>query len=90
MLPVKSLRCSGSESASTVDGHEVFDLPNPKHIQQPLIQTVVDNLLGKGTCRSTGQSAARTAAVMDAVTANYYGTRESGFWTRPRDSPARQ
>ena len=47
-----------------------FDLP--KHIQQPLIQTIVDDLLGKGTCLSTGVSAARTNWVMEELTKNYY------------------
>lgn len=47
-----------------------FDLP--KHIQQPLIQTVVDDLLGRGNCPSTGVSAARTNWVMEEMTKNYY------------------
>lgn len=47
-----------------------FDLP--KHIQQPLIQTVVEDLLGKGICSSTGVSAARTNWVMEEMTKNYY------------------
>ena len=82
-----SLSVFGNEpvQCDTIDDHAVFDLPNPKHIQQPLIQTIVDDLLGKGTCQSTGQSAARTAAVMDRVTTSYYGTRACGFWTRPHD-----
>ena len=29
--------------------------PNPEHIQQPLIQTVVNDLLGRGSCPSTGR-----------------------------------
>ncbi|MEM9888306.1 MAG: Gfo/Idh/MocA family oxidoreductase [Bacteroidota bacterium] len=47
-----------------------FDLP--KHIQQPLLQTVVDDLLGKGSCPSTGKSAIRTNWVMEEITKNYY------------------
>ena len=47
-----------------------FDLP--KHIQQPLIQAVVDDLLGTGVCPSTGESAARTNWVLDEMTKNYY------------------
>lgn len=37
----------------------------PRHIQQPLIQTVVEELLGRGKCPSTGISAARTNRVME-------------------------
>ena len=47
-----------------------FDLP--KHIQQPLIETIVHDLLGKGTCHSTGLSAIRTNWVMEEMTKNYY------------------
>lgn len=46
---------------------EVLTFNIPKHIQQPLIQTIVDELLGKGTCPSTGVSAARTNNVMDLL-----------------------
>ncbi|KAF1006371.1 MAG: 1,5-anhydro-D-fructose reductase [Luteibacter sp.] len=42
-------------------------IANPEHIQQPLIATVVDALLGRGTCPSTGDTAARTSWVMDQV-----------------------
>lgn len=46
---------------------EVFSFELPVHIQQPLIQTVVDDLLGKGHCPSTGESAARTNIVMESI-----------------------
>ncbi len=39
----------------------------PEHIQQPLIQTIVNELRGKGICPSTGISAARTSRVMDMI-----------------------
>lgn len=46
---------------------KVFTFDMPQHIQQPLIQLVVDDLLGKGTCPSTGLSGARTNWVMGKV-----------------------
>ena len=49
-----------------------FKFNLPKHIQHPLIQTVVDDLLGKGVCPSTGTSAARTNWVMEEITKAYY------------------
>jgi hypothetical protein len=52
-------------------GVEQFDLPNPLHIQQPLIQCIVDELHGQGQCPSTGVTAARTAWVMDQVLETY-------------------
>ncbi len=51
----------------TPEGKEVFGLPNPPHVQQPLIQQVVNELLGTGSCVSTGESASRTSWVMDQL-----------------------
>jgi predicted dehydrogenase len=48
-------------------GVEEFQTPTPQHVQQPLIQTVVDELQGRGRCPSTGVSAARTSRVMDQI-----------------------
>jgi len=45
-------------------------IENPPHIQQPLIQTVVDTLLGRGECPSTGQTAALTNRVIDMILRN--------------------
>lgn len=57
---------------TTRAGETQFDIPNPLHVQQPLIQTVVDELLGAGVCPSRGESAARTNCVMDQMLASYY------------------
>lgn len=48
-------------------GTQLLDLPNPRHIEQPLIQTVVDELRGVGRCPSTGITAARTNRAMDLL-----------------------
>jgi hypothetical protein len=55
------VRCSSSSMARSAPGHS----------QQPLIQTIVDELNGHGKCASTGESAARTAQVMDAILAEF-------------------
>ena len=52
-----------------------FAIPHPPHVQQPLIQTVVDQLNGVGRCPSTGETAARTTRVMDQILASYYEAR---------------
>lgn len=44
-----------------------FPIPNPPHVQQPLIQTVVDHLNGAGDCPSTGESALRTTWAMEQI-----------------------
>jgi predicted dehydrogenase len=82
----------GNEPVALRRGRDVesFDLPNPKHVQQPMIQTVVDHLLGRGRCESMGVSAARTSAVIDVVLRGYYGTREDGFWSTPENWPGRR
>jgi len=48
-------------------GDEAFAIPNPAHVQQPLIQNVTDCLLGRATPLSTGESAARTDWVIDRI-----------------------
>jgi predicted dehydrogenase len=50
---------------------EEFVIPHPAHVQQPLIQSIVDELRGQGRCVSTGESGARTNLVMDALLAGY-------------------
>ncbi len=74
----------------TAAGVETFDIPNPPHIEQPLIQSIVDQLHGRGQCPSTGATALRTAWVMDQVLADYYGTRDDDFWTRSETWPGRR
>lgn len=71
-------------------GTELFDLPYPPHVAQPMIQSVVDDLLGKGSCPSTGESARRTSRVMDCVLDGYYGGRGDAFWERPDSWPGRR
>lgn len=48
-------------------GVETFAFNPPEHVQQPLIQTVVDALLARDTCPSTGLTAARTSLIMDQI-----------------------
>lgn len=64
-----------------------YTLDHPAHVQQPLIQSVVDDLLGRGKCVSTGETALRTSQVMDQVLADYYGGRTDAFWERPASWP---
>jgi predicted dehydrogenase len=46
---------------------EYFENERPDHVQQPLIATIVDDLMGKGQCPSTGISAARTSKILDEI-----------------------
>lgn len=51
----------------TERGREEIIIENPKHVQQPLIQAVVDDLLGKSVCTCDGESATTTNWVMDRI-----------------------
>ncbi len=59
----------GVEPVKLITGNDMieYEFDNPQHISQPLIQTVVNELIGWGRCPSTGASAARTSWVMDQM-----------------------
>ncbi len=63
----------GSEPVllTTSHGETEFAIEYPLHIQQPLIQSVVDDLRGESRCPSSGVSGARTSWVMDQMLAGY-------------------
>jgi predicted dehydrogenase len=46
---------------------EKIKIENPEHVAQPLIQMVVDELLGQGKCPSTGKTGAAASWVMDKI-----------------------
>ncbi len=50
---------------STAQGETTYPIRNPPHVHQPLIQTIVDELHGRGRCESTGESGARATRVLD-------------------------
>lgn len=49
------------------EGLQTFQPEVPQHMHQPLVETIVDDLLQRGTCPSTGVSAARSSWVMDEI-----------------------
>ena len=51
----------------TEKGREEIPVANPEHVQQPLIQAVVDHLLGKSICTCDGASATLTNWAMDKI-----------------------
>jgi predicted dehydrogenase len=44
---------------------DVLPIRNPPHVHQPLIQSIVEELQGRGRCESTGESGARASWVLD-------------------------
>jgi predicted dehydrogenase len=55
----------------TEDTLQPWTVEHPQHIQQPHIQSIVDELNGTGFCPSNGESAARTSWVMDQIIKNW-------------------
>ena len=75
----------------TRDGKsEVHAVRNPPHVHQPLIQTIVDELNGRGRCESTGDSGARTSWVMDRCVAGYYARKGDSPLFADSDSSAKR
>ncbi len=50
-----------------VRGSEEFHFELPEHIQQNLVQSILEEFRGNGTCPSTGISAARTSLAMEMI-----------------------
>jgi predicted dehydrogenase len=53
-------------------GVERTPFVRPDHVHQPLIQTIVDELNGRGQCESRGESGARASRVLDECVKRYY------------------
>jgi predicted dehydrogenase len=61
----------------------VHRVRNPQHVHQPLIQTIVDELRGRGRCESTAESGARASWVLDRCVEGYYAQHESARRVAP-------
>jgi predicted dehydrogenase len=57
----------GTVRLVTAAGTREFVPPAQPHVHEPLIRSIVDAWRGRGTCPSTGESALRTDAVLDAI-----------------------
>lgn len=53
---------------TTAAGEQEILIDHPPHVQQPLIEAVVGELLGYGKCPSTGASGARANWIMEKLT----------------------
>lgn len=56
----------------TEAGLHTYDNPRPKHVQQPFIQLIVDQLLGKKELKPNALSASRTSWVLEKAVQEYY------------------
>jgi len=56
---------------TTAGGVQEHAIGFPPHVHQPLIQAAVDQLLGRGSCPSTGETGIRATRVIDSVLRAY-------------------
>ncbi|MCL2249670.1 MAG: Gfo/Idh/MocA family oxidoreductase [Oscillospiraceae bacterium] len=68
-----TLSCFGTDPImlETENKTDVFEFRPPDHVHQPLIQTIVDELNGKGKCPSTLETALNTAKICEKIYSNY-------------------
>ena len=94
--PGGSLRMAGMGAGLPIELHDAngrlvktLTFEAPKHAAQPLIQSVVDELLGlRGArCPSRAENAIRTSEVLDSILGSYYGGRHDEYWRRPETWP---
>ncbi|AGK96535.1 Gfo/Idh/MocA family protein [Clostridium pasteurianum] len=56
---------------TTKEGVVQYEYKDPEHVQQPFIQSIVNELIGNGKCSGDLESAARTSEVADKILKNY-------------------
>jgi predicted dehydrogenase len=61
---------------------EKIETTLPKYIEEPMIKTVVDELLGRGVCSCHGKDALETVRIIDIVLDDFYDGRQDNFWER--------
>jgi len=62
---------------------EDISIEDPVTVEQPMVQTVVEDLLGLGHCASHAETVLSTYRVIDLVLDSYYGGRQDDFWNHP-------
>jgi len=68
-----------------MDGNvlEQFDLPDPKAVEEAMVQSVVEDLLGISECESKAKDVLVTYKIIDEVLDEFYGGRSDDFWNHP-------
>lgn len=57
------------------NGRQETAIANPQHVQQPFIQSIVDELNGQGACPGSVETAVRTNWVTDEILRGYYAAK---------------
>lgn len=59
---------------------QVLEIPDPKIVEEPMVKTVVDDLLNRGNCPCLGKDALPTYWAIDQILAGFYHGRNDDFW----------
>lgn len=62
---------------------EQFDLPDPKAVEESMVRSVVEDLLGISECESKAKDVVVTYEIIDKVLDDFYGGRCDDFWNYP-------
>ena len=60
-----------------------YQLPEPEVVEEPMVQSVVEDLLGIGICESKARKVLVTYEVIDRILDEFYGGRSDEFWMYP-------
>lgn len=60
-----------------------FNLPDPQTVEQPMVQSVVEDLLGISECESKAGEVLITYRIIDEILEGFYGGRSDDFWNHP-------
>ena len=63
-------------------GIQTVHFPEPEFVEQPMIQMVVDELMGRGQCPCSGEEALKTVRIIDDILEHHYNGRKDEFWKR--------
>lgn len=62
---------------------EAFEIRDPVTVEQPMVESVVEDLLGLSRCEIHARDVVSTYAVIDKVLDPFYGGRQDDFWNHP-------
>ena len=62
---------------------EQFDIPDPKAVEESMVQSVVEDLLGISKCESKAKDVVVTYEIIDKVLDEFYGGRSDDFCNYP-------
>lgn len=62
---------------------QTMEIRDPVTVEQPMIQSVVEDLLGLGKCQSLAADVVSAYQVIDQVLDKFYGGRQDDFWNHP-------